>query len=222
MSSDKKVRLSQRQRTRAALVQAAMKAVQRGETPTIENAAEEAGVSRATAYRYFDSQQALLIETSLEEFNAPSNVGAIHEGPVESRVDAVVRTLLTMADKHEVYLRTFLKSSIEQWLRTQKDGLETYPVRKGRRIEWLDYALEPLESMPSRQKRRLKFALSMLCGVEALIVAKDVCHCSAAEAQETCAWAAQAILSAALESDRPPLIKRSRAAKPSHPAASSK
>src|SRR6516162_478032 len=111
MSSEKKIRLNQRHRTRAALVHAAMQAVRRGETPTVESAAEDAGVSRAAAYRYFTSQQALLLETSLEEFNAPSSAGGIHSGPVESRVDAAVRGLLSMADHRESYLRTFLMCS---------------------------------------------------------------------------------------------------------------
>jgi AcrR family transcriptional regulator len=202
MSTEKKIRLNQRQRTRAALVHAAMQAVSRGETPTVESAAEDAGVSRATAYRYFTSQQALLLETSLEEFNAPSSAGGIHSGPVESRVDAAVRGLLSMADHRESYLRTFLMCSMEQWLRSQKEGRENYPVRKGRRLEWLDHALSPLDSMPAGQMRRLKIALSMVCGIEALVVAKDVCRCSAAETEEACAWAANAILNAALESSQ--------------------
>lgn len=197
MSSRKKIRPHQRQRTRSALVQSALQAIQRGETPTLESAAESAGVSRATAYRYFASQQALLLETSLEAFNATNAECSINEGPVEFRVDAAVRTLLSMADQHEVSLRIFLVSSIELWLRSRKDG--TFPVRKGRRLEWLNRALAPVTGLTSRQQRRLNTALSMLCGIESLIVAKDVCHCSAREAEETCAWAAQAILRAALD-----------------------
>jgi AcrR family transcriptional regulator len=162
MSSTKKQRLNQRRRTRAALVEAAMQAVQRGETPTIETAAEAACVSRATAYRYFTSQQALLLEATLDAIGTISDARMVYEGPVKSRVDAVIRTLIRMAFDHEPVLRTFLMLSMEQWLRTHQNGDGDYPGRKGRWIPWLDRALAPLQSLSPRQKRRLRTALSML------------------------------------------------------------
>ncbi len=42
------------------MVQTAVELMQRGETPSVSAAAEAAGVSRATAYRYFPSQAALV------------------------------------------------------------------------------------------------------------------------------------------------------------------
>ena len=53
-------RIQQKQRTRQALVDAARDLVARGLAPTVEEAAADAGISRATAYRYFPSQSALL------------------------------------------------------------------------------------------------------------------------------------------------------------------
>lgn len=197
-SRTKKLRLNQRRRTRAALVEAATQAVQRGETPTIEEAAEAAGVSRATAYRYFTSQQALLLEASLDAIATIPDLSLVDEGPVESRVDAAVSFLVRMAHDHEPVQRTFLMLSLEQWLRTSPKSKGNYPVRKGRRIPWLDRALAPVQSLSPRQKRRLRTALSLVCGIEAMIVAKDVCRCTPKEAEEASRWAAQAILRAAL------------------------
>jgi len=198
-SSTKKLRLNQRRRTRAALVEAARKAVQQGETPTIEAAAEAAGISRATAYRYFTSQQALLLEATLDVIGTIPDPRMVDEGPVESRVDAAIQTFIRMGFDHEPVMRTFLMLSLEQWLRTHQGGGDNYPVRKGRRIPWLDRALAPLSRLSPSEKRRLRTALSMLCGVEAMIVAKDVCGCTAKQAEEASRWAAQAILRAALE-----------------------
>jgi AcrR family transcriptional regulator len=199
MSSTKKPRLNQRRRTRAALVEAATQAVRRGETPTIESAAAAAGISRATAYRYFTSQQALLLETSLDAVSTIPDPSLVDEGPVESRVDMAIRFFVRMAHSHEPFMRTFLMLSMDHWLHTHKDGKVGHALRKGRRIPWLDRALAPLRKLSPREKRRLKTALSMLCGVEAMIVTKDVCGCTAKEAEETSRWAAQAILHAALE-----------------------
>jgi AcrR family transcriptional regulator len=199
MSSVKKPRLNQRRRTRSALVEAAMQAVQRGETPTIETAAEAAGVSRATAYRYFASQQALLLEASLEAIGTIPDPRMVDEGPVESRVDMAILFFVRMAYNHEPFMRTFLMLFMEQWLRSHQNGNEDYPLRMGRRVPWIERALAPLRSLSPRRKRRLRTALSMLCGVEAMIVAKDVCGCTAKEAEEASRWAAQAILRAALQ-----------------------
>jgi AcrR family transcriptional regulator len=192
-------RLNQRRRTRAALVEAAKKAVQRGETPTIESAATAAGISRATAYRYFTSQQALLLETSLDAVSTIPDPSLVDEGPVESRVDMAISFFVRMAYSHEPFMRTFLMLSMDHWLHTHMDGKDGHALRKGRRIPWLDRALVPLRELSPRQKRRLRTALSMLCGVEAMVVTKDVCGCTAKEAEETSRWAAQAMLRAALE-----------------------
>lgn len=201
-SREKKPRLNQRRRTRDALVAAVTEAVRRGKTPTVAEAAEAAGISRATAYRYFTSQQALLLEVSLDAIGRVPDPRTVDEGTVESRVDAAIRAFVQMAVNNERSQRTFLMLSMEQWLRTRKDGNNDYPLRKGRRVPWIERALKPLRSLSPRERRRLIVALSMLCGIEALIITKDVCGCTAAEAEATSRWAAQAILRAAIQESK--------------------
>ena len=53
-------RTGQKARTRAAIVDAAVELIERGEDATIDAAAALAGVGRGTAYRYFRNQRALL------------------------------------------------------------------------------------------------------------------------------------------------------------------
>ena len=53
-------RTGQKARTRAAIVDAAVELIERGEAATIDAAAALAGVGRGTAYRYFPNQRALL------------------------------------------------------------------------------------------------------------------------------------------------------------------
>src|SRR5262245_3365689 len=76
-------RVDQQRRTREALVAAARALVAKGESPTVEAAAEAAAISRTTAYRYFPSQRALLAAahpetaaTSLLPEDAPDDVAA--------------------------------------------------------------------------------------------------------------------------------------------------
>src|SRR5256885_13847001 len=77
-------RRQQKARTRTALVTAARELLARGETPTVEDAAAAAGISRTTAYRYFPNQRALLLaaypeiqeSAGLLPTDAPTDVAA--------------------------------------------------------------------------------------------------------------------------------------------------
>ena len=76
-------RTNQKRRTRDALVAAARSIVAEGRTPTVEEVAETASISRTTAYRYFPSQRALLAaahpETAVESLlpdDPPEDVAA--------------------------------------------------------------------------------------------------------------------------------------------------
>src|ERR671924_648139 len=58
-------RANQKARTRAAIVEAAKRLrAEAGATPGVAQAAAVAGVSRATAYRYFPTQEALEVEVA--------------------------------------------------------------------------------------------------------------------------------------------------------------
>src|SRR3712207_4205427 len=59
-------RHNQKRRTRTAILTAAVALVQQGKQPSVAEAADAAQVSRATAYRYFPSQERLLLEAALE------------------------------------------------------------------------------------------------------------------------------------------------------------
>src|SRR5258708_10070028 len=82
-------RSAQKARTRDALVAAARELVAAGVTPTVEDAAAAASISRSTAYRYFPNERALLVAahpeiatTSMLPANPPHDLAA--------RLDAVV------------------------------------------------------------------------------------------------------------------------------------
>src|SRR6516162_5155568 len=55
-------RANQRERTRSAIMEGARKLLRDGKIPSVADAAEMAMVSRATAYRYFPTQSALIQE----------------------------------------------------------------------------------------------------------------------------------------------------------------
>ena len=59
-------RVNQKRRTRAAILTAAVELLEQGQSPTVAEVADAALVSRATAYRYFPTQEYLLFEAALE------------------------------------------------------------------------------------------------------------------------------------------------------------
>ena len=66
IDAEKTGRPNQKSRTRKDLLQAASRLMKQGRKPSLEEIAEEALISRATAYRYFPRVEALLLEASLD------------------------------------------------------------------------------------------------------------------------------------------------------------
>ena len=197
-------RANQKARTRAAIVDAAKELHgQSGDTPTVADAAAQAGVSRATAYRYFPTQEALEVEivgVSRDVEATEAAVERIRGHDVEKRLLALVDGLNPVAFENEEDFRRALWVYQDTWLRSWRSGAEAPVVREGRRMRWLDRVLEPLD-LPDERKNRLQAALALTLGGEALVVMKDVCHLDQEEALDVLRWAAQAILRAGLADD---------------------
>ena len=200
-------RINQKRRTRAAIVAAAAELVRQGQSPTVAEVADAALVSRATAYRYFPSQEYLLAEAALESIRW--NVDEILS-TVESvdnpalRLDAVVRALQQQTVEQEAGFRALLRLSLEQPFE-RADGQEPgMPGRRGsRRLDWIEQALAPVwDGLDAETRRRLLGALSLCMGIEAVVVLRDICGYPAGEAIEISAWAAQAILQSGLHAPR--------------------
>ncbi|MQT12536.1 TetR/AcrR family transcriptional regulator [Segnochrobactrum spirostomi] len=194
MSSAETGRVNQRLRTRRALLEAARTLMAEGKTPSVSEVADAALVSRATAYRYFPHQDMLLLEAGLDEaFDAvtPAGLDALAD-PVE-RVSAVQTHLVGLVLANEDQFRHFLAAALQR-----RAADQDFPPRGGRRLAALGEALQPFEgTLGAEAHGRLLNALAVLCGGEALIALKDICHLSDADACGVLDWAAQALVSAA-------------------------
>ena len=198
-------RVNQKLRTRAAIVDAAQQLLEaRGAIPTVAEAAEAALVSRTTAYRYFPTQESLVLELSVTvDVPAIEELVARPVGP-DDAVDRVLEVAGTfnehvLADE-ELYRRA-MRSYLDLWLAArEKDPAESFPtVREGRRMRWFADSLAPLrESVPDATLRRMQLALCMVMGSEAMVVMRDVCRLEPEEALAVTRWAARAILEAGL------------------------
>jgi AcrR family transcriptional regulator len=187
-------RTQQKARTREALTRAALRLLDEGLTPTVEQAAAAAAVSRATAYRYFPSQSQLLV-ASLPEMVEPSLLGEQPPEEPEARLDIVTAAITRQAVDYEPQLRAMLRLSLEPDAPQRDDR----PFRVGRRIVWISEALAPLEPrLPRDEFQRLVLAISATVGIDALVWLTDIARLSRPDAVELMRWSARRLLTATL------------------------
>jgi AcrR family transcriptional regulator len=192
-------RIQQKARTRNALVGAARELLAAGTTPNVEQAADAAQVARATAYRYFPNQRALLVAT-YPEIDEPSLVDEPGLSDPAERLDAVAESLTRQMVEHEPELRTMLRLSLEAEPAESGD----LPFRKGRRITWVADALAPLEGkLPAPELQRLTVAIAAVLGIEMLVWLTDIAGNTREQAREIMRWSARAMLQAALAGGPP-------------------
>jgi AcrR family transcriptional regulator len=198
-------RINQKRRTRAAVLEAAKHLLREGQMPSVAEAADAARVSRATAYRYFPTQEYLLSEAALE--SARTDINHLLERSAPSadpavRLDTLIQALQQVTLEQEAAFRTLLQLSLEAHATGGRKREATEDrLRGGRRIDWIEEALAPLGNLLEKDPatfRQVVAALSLCVGIEALIVLQDVCGLEAKEAVEVSRWAAQALLQAGL------------------------
>jgi AcrR family transcriptional regulator len=181
------------------MLDTAMGLMQRGSIPSVSDVAEAAEVSRATAYRYFPSQAAL-IQASVGEALGPI-LGWTSESPdAETRISELLAFAYPRMEAYEATLRAALWLAIDQWTRRRAGtlGREARIVR-GNRKNLLAEAVAPLRGRLGRKAfDRLKQSLSLIFGTEAFVVLKDIWGLDGAEARRVALWAAQALVRSAV------------------------
>ena len=185
-------------RTRKDLLQAATRLVRQGRKPSLEEIAEEAMVSRATAYRYFPKVDALLLEAALDVAVPEADVLFEHASKDDAvaRVERVDDALHEMILANEAQLRTMLVHSLQRGLGGGDE--DALPARQNRRSPLIEAALAPTRKQfkPAALKH-LTHALALVVGTEAMVVCMDVLQLDDAEARKVKRWAIRALVDAA-------------------------
>jgi AcrR family transcriptional regulator len=188
-----------RARTRKLMLETAIGLMQRGETPSVSAVAEAAEVSRATAYRYFPSQAAL-VQAVVDEGLGPILRWRSDSTDARERVDDLLTMSMPRIYEFEATFKAALKLTLEQWAQRQAGTLgEEPPFKRGHRVDMLQSAIAPLRGQLSEQQfQRLAQALSLVYGLEVLIVLKDLWGLDFDATRGVATWAAQALIAAAM------------------------
>jgi AcrR family transcriptional regulator len=180
------------------LLQEASAMLSNGGVPSIAEVAQRAGVSRATAYRYFPSRSKL-ISAVVADTLGPDLV-PVSSGPDgKRRIEELFAKTFLRLSQYEPQFRAALQLSLEDCAREREGTLRDEPYRRGHRRRILAEAASPLRrSLGKRHFDRLIRALSVVYGIEALIVLRDIWGASDGEIEATARWMAGALIDAAL------------------------
>jgi AcrR family transcriptional regulator len=190
-------------------MEGARKLLLEGKVPSIADAAEEAGVSRATAYRYFPTQGALVKEAVDEVLVIGRSAWAERLGDTRNltdRVERYVSLVFALMQENESLMRGSLLLALEQWAKVQAgDDLGEEPIKRGGRLEAIAATLEPFaEKLGDDAIRRLSVALSVVVGIEAHIVFRDIWDLDDEEARQVSLWIVRVLAEAAAKESRRP------------------
>lgn len=196
-------RANQKLRTRKDLLRAAATLMNEGRKPSLDEIAEAAHISRATAYRYFPNVEALLLEAALDLatpdadnlFKDEKRAGAEEPNDPVARMWRVDEAFHDMMAANEVPLRMMLATSME---RRVEGGNDDLPARQNRRSPLIEAALAPAKkSFKPADYDRLQKALALIIGTEAMVVFKDVLQLDEAEARAVTKWAIRVLIEGA-------------------------
>ena len=190
--SPPRTRDRQTRRTRRALVAAADELFQEGRVPTVAEVAERADVARATAYRYFPTQEALLLETTFLGDSGPlrSIPELLQEivDPAQRLAEAVRRSAAWTLER-EARLRIILRMSLEH------DDTQ----RPARRRHYIAELLADIrDDMPAPAYECLAGSLTLLFGIDPIVSLRDNGDVPPERIPDVLAWTAAALVRAAL------------------------
>ena len=189
-----------RERTFRLLREAARELLRTGGPLTVPAAAELAGVSRATAYRYFPTNDAVVLHATMSLADNPlddtdwAQTSDASAGALGDRADALVRATAAWAFEHETELRTMLQLSL---------GRDPHSALSRRRLtnrgRWIASLLQGLpDDVPPAARERLAAALVPLFGADAVVWTTDMAGLARDEAIDLLAWMARALVASTI------------------------
>lgn len=207
-----------RARTYRQLLDSGMRLMQQRGLVSVAEIAADAGVSRATAYRYFPSRSRL-VSAVVEESLGPVRRFDSERTDGRARLRDLFDQTFPRFKVFEPQLRAAMQLALEHWAMERAAVLAEEPFRRGHRTQILHRAAHPLrQQLGAAGYDRLLRALSLVYGIEPYVVLKDMWGLRDREVEAVSRWVLDALIDAALSevrgarSNPKPATKRGRAA----------
>jgi AcrR family transcriptional regulator len=184
-------RINQKIKTRVRILNAAKTLMSKNKNTSLEEIASEAKVSRATIYRYFPNLELLYNEASLDiHYLSPDALfEKVKDMTLENRIYYIQNYYNQLAQDHELIFRRYLSAVLKESIVSKKK------IRGARRIDAMNLILESSKNkIPKKELKNLRNLATILMGIDAQIVAKDVCDLTSKEANQTLKWGIEMIL----------------------------
>ncbi|MGE0718747.1 MAG: TetR/AcrR family transcriptional regulator [Alphaproteobacteria bacterium] len=187
-----------RARTHRQLLDAAMTLCGSGRIPSVAEVGEAAGVSRATAYRYFPSRSKLITEVVGRSLDPVRRYRpAASDG--WQRVRELFAQTFPRFKEFEPHMRAALQLALEHGALARAGKLTEERYARGFRRDILRRAASPLRRQLGGERfERLLRALSLIYGIETYVVLKDIWGLNDGEVEGITQWVLDALITASL------------------------
>ena len=184
-------RIRQKLETRNRILKHAQVLMAKGTVFNLEDVAMESGMSRATVYRYFSSIDVLMAEAGLyiKTRNPEEILKSLSDKSSRERILGIQKYYNRLSLDNEEAFRKYLGIVLSQKPKKFKRG--------ARRVKTLEMALKSNNSgIDEEDLTMLIRSATVLMGIEAMIVTRDVCGLSKQESTKTLRWALDKIIDA--------------------------
>ena len=190
-------RKEQKLNTRKRILQAANTLLKQKRLLTMEDIAGEAGISRATIYRYYSNTDSVATELILQ-LNVPDGETLTEKFRDKNLLDALLgiqETYLDFIFQNEIPSKKFLGAILS----SSDPKLE----RGQNRIAAIrNYFAQNEIELSDEQIKNLTHISVLLMGIEAILVTKDICGLTNNQSRKTLRWGLEMILKGCLAEGR--------------------
>lgn len=183
----KKGRIRQKQETRERILFSAQELMSNGNKFTLEDVAKKAGISRATIYRYYSNIDVLCAEAGIDlNTKSPESLYRSLQGmEIKEKLLGLQEYYNNLALDYERAFRNYLSIVLASDLQQSKRG--------ARRNRTLKMVLDET-ALSKKEIHNLQHLLTVLMGIEPLIVTKDVCGLNNDQSKKLLKWGMELVL----------------------------
>lgn len=183
----KKGRIKQKQETREKILSSTQELMSGSKKFTLEDVAEKAGISRATIYRYYSNIDVLSAEAGLDiNTRSPADIYKnLEDVGISDKLLDVQEYYNDLALENEKAFRNYLSIVLTSDSQHNKRG--------ARRNKTVKMVLDET-NLTKKEIKDLQNLLTVLMGIEPLIVTKDVCGLNNEQSKKLLKWGMELLL----------------------------